>query len=114
MTEWLAMLGARVETLGSIQAVATELGYSRSSISLALAGKYPAKVTKLQAAVVTAYTRCHCPYLAREITAVECRGHRTRPTPQSNPEELRFWSACQGCPVGRQLAAAEAVRRDAC
>jgi hypothetical protein len=112
--EWLDMLGARVEQLGSIQAVATELGYSRSSISLALSGKYPAKVTKLQAAVITAYTRCECPYLAATITSAECRRYRTRPVPQSNSSDLRHWNVCQSCSVGRQLAAAEAIRRDAC
>lgn len=109
-TGWLDLLRTRVEELGSIAAVAAEVGYSRSAVSLALSGNYPAKVTKLAAAVIAAYTRCVCPYLKREITAAECRRHRTRPMPQSVPDELRFWSTCQRCPVGQRLAEAEAVR----
>jgi hypothetical protein len=111
---WRELLRARVDELGSIQAVADELTYSRTSISLALAGRYPAKETRLEAAVVTAYGRCACPYLAQEITVIECRRHRTRAMPQSDPALLRHWAACQGCVIGRRLAAAEALRREPC
>jgi hypothetical protein len=108
------MLRARTKQLGSIVAVAEELGYSRSAISLALAGQYPARVTKLKAAVVAAYTRCDCPFLVRLITSAECRQFRTRPLPQSQPDQLKHWCSCQQCPVGHALAQAEAVRREAC
>jgi hypothetical protein len=112
--DWLDLLRARVDTKGSIAAVAAELGYSRSAISLALDGKYPAKVTKLKAAVVAAFTICDCPYLARTLAAAECRQYRTRPLPQSQPDQLKHWCSCQQCPVGRALAQAEAMRREAC
>jgi hypothetical protein len=111
--DWLELLRMRVATLGSISAVARELRYSRTAISLALAGKYPAKsTTQLAAAVIAACMPCSCPFLGREITAGECRLFRTRPIPQSRPDELRHWAVCQDCPIGARLAAAEAQRRE--
>lgn len=110
--EWVDMLRSRVEQLGSIAAVAREVGYSRSAISCAVADKYPAaNTTRLAAAVIMTYARCECPYLGCEITSGECRRFRTRPIPQSWPNELRHWAACQGCAIGARLAQAEGVRR---
>jgi hypothetical protein len=109
---WIQLLRARTEQLGSRAAAAREIGYSRSAVSLALDGKYPARdVTRLSATVTALYTRCDCPSLATEITAGQCRGHRMRPMPQSNPDELRFWASCQGCAIGARLAEAEVTRR---
>jgi hypothetical protein len=109
--EWIELLRARVAET-SIAAAAREIGYSRPSISMALAGKYPAAVGKLRAAVIAAYTRCRCPFLAREISAAECRRFRQRAIPQSQPAELRHWAACKSCAIGARLAEAEATRRD--
>jgi len=109
MSDWLDLLRSRVDQLGSIVAVARELGYSRTSISTVLSGNYPAKTTALQNKVVATYTRCDCPYLGRELTAIECRRFRTRPLPQSRPDELRHWSSCQRCPIGQALTAAESA-----
>jgi hypothetical protein len=108
---WLDLLRARVNELGTIQAVARELDYSRAAISLALSGKYPGSVTHLEATVIAAYGTCGCPHLRRTITAIECRKYRCRPIPQSRPEELRHWTACQSCPIGRRMALAEELRR---
>lgn len=113
-TPWLDLLKAQVARLGSRQAVADDLDYSRAAISQALSGKYPAHTTRLAAAVIAAYSRCDCPYLRQDIAAAECRRFRTRPIPRSVPEELRHWTACQGCPVGAMQANAEAIRRKAC
>lgn len=112
--EWLGLLREQVALLGSIQAVATRIDYSRAAISQALSGKYPAHTTRLAAAVIAAFSRCACPFLRRDITSGECRHFRTRPIPRSIPEDLRHWTACQGCPVGSRLAQAEALRRVAC
>jgi hypothetical protein len=109
--EWIDLLRARVAET-SIAAAAREIGYARPSISMALAGKYPAAVGKLRAAVIAAYTRCHCPFLDREIPAGECRRFRQRAIPQSKPDELRHWAACKGCPIGARLAEAETQRRE--
>lgn len=105
---WLDLLRKRCDEIGTA-ACAKELGYSRPSVSMARAGKYPAAVGKLRAAVIKAYSRCDCPFLGAEINALECRSHRCRALPQSNSEALRFWAACRGCPVGQRLAEAEAA-----
>jgi len=108
--EWMALLAHRVVQLDGIKArVADELGVSRTAISLALAGRYPGGTGRIAAKVLARYRICDCPWLKTDIVADECRQYRTRPMPQSNPGELRFWSACQDCPVGAVMARSEAI-----
>lgn len=104
---WIELLSARCTEIG-VAATARELGYSRAAVSMARAGKYPAGIEHISAAVIRTYSQCDCPYLGVRITAADCRRNRSRPMPMSKPEALRFWTACRGCPIGRRLADVDA------
>jgi DNA-binding transcriptional regulator YdaS (Cro superfamily) len=104
-TDWLKLLAEEVSRAGSIKAVADRLGISRTSVSLALAGRYPAKTTKLELLVLETFQdMVRCPFLDADITREICRGHRCRPMPQSDPAKLRHWGSCRKCGVGKLLA----------
>lgn len=88
---------------GSVQAVATLLGVSRTQVSLAYRGKYNASTENIAAKVLETFGEgigpVSCPYLGREIDARECRKFRERPVPMSHASELQHWKACHSCPV---------------
>lgn len=94
--DWLAMLRTKAEATSN-QIVADELDVSRTTISLVLAGKYPAKTDKIAAKVLDAYARVTCTYTGIEITHAECRSTSTANTPTSSPQAMRQWRACQSC-----------------
>lgn len=94
--DWFALLTAEARRT-SITATAARLGYSRTAVSLALAGKYPGGTDKLAATVLETFRRTQCPHLDREVTPVECAKHGGR-VPTSSPAALRLWRACQACP----------------
>ena len=107
MTAALSKLSARSEALvkgaiarhGSIKAVAAEIGYSRTALSLALAGKYRGALTALEEQIVARLsTAVLCPHLDRTITPDECRDYRERPLQTANPKAVRHWQACRFCP----------------
>jgi len=94
--DWLALLAAEAART-SIAATGRRLGYSRTSISLALAGKYPGRTDKLAAKVLATLGHRVCPHLGREVTPGECADNGDR-MPTSSPAALRLWRACQTCP----------------
>jgi lambda repressor-like predicted transcriptional regulator len=93
---WLTILRTKVAG-SSRQAVADELDVSRTTISLVLDGKYPAKTDKIAAKVMDMYARVTCPHTGVEITHAECRITSTAATPTSSPQAMRQWRACQSC-----------------
>jgi len=94
--DWLTLLRAKVAA-SSNQAVADELAVSRTTISLVLADKYPAKTDKIAAKVTGLYARITCPHTGIEITHATCRTTATAGTPTSSPQAMRQWRACQSC-----------------
>ncbi|MGE4539239.1 MAG: LacI family transcriptional regulator [Desulfovibrio sp.] len=94
--DWLALLTEEAART-SITATARRLGYSRTSISLVLAGKYPGGTDKMAARVLEAFRRVVCPLLDKEVTPAECAKNGGR-VPTSSPAALRLWRACQTCP----------------
>ena len=94
----LDLIRAEVERRGSIQAVAAELDYSRSAISLALAGRYPGSTERLEARAVERLGRVHCPHQERDISITECRRLRRAPMQTSSRAAFRQWQACRLCP----------------
>jgi len=96
MNDWLTILSAKVAATSN-QAVADELGVSRTTISLVLADKNPAKTDKIAAKVIDAYGRVTCHHTGIEITHAECRTTSTSATPTSSPQAMRQWRACQSC-----------------
>jgi len=92
------LLEAAVERMGSVAAVARVLGYGRSSISLALAGKYIGDTGKIRIAIFERLRgSVDCPHLGMELTAGDCASFRERGIPTSSPAQIKHWQACQMC-----------------
>lgn len=98
-TEILAVLREQVAILGSIDAVAGKLGYSRPAVSLALRGKYPGATDRLRARIVEVFLDAiFCPHVEKPLPTDECRWWRTCPCPTSSNIAVRHWVACKSCP----------------
>jgi hypothetical protein len=96
---WLTLLAEDVARTGSKAKTAARIGISRSAVSLALAGRYPAATDKLEAKVLEALAgMVPCPYDSQDIPRRSCRDRALRPMPMSSARELRSWTACQSCP----------------
>jgi hypothetical protein len=92
-------LKAEVARLGTKQAVADIIGRSRTAVSLALAGRYPAKSTaSFEAAVLDAFDRIDCPFLGDPVRRDHCRATATGRCPTHSPHAAAHWRACQACP----------------
>ncbi len=96
---WLTLLAADVAKTGSKAATARRVGISRTAVSLALAGKYPAEDTsRIEARVLAALAgRVPCPHEGTDIARPTCTDRSGRPMPMSSPAELRAWMACRTC-----------------
>jgi hypothetical protein len=101
--EWIGLLRAERALGKSISQIAREVGMARPSVSMLIAGTYPAQsldlVTRKHAGAVFARYRRQvlCPHLRRGISADECTRLASAPMAASNPEKLRQWGACKGC-----------------
>lgn len=94
--DWFVLLSEEVART-SITAAARRLGYSRTAISLAVAGKYPGDTKKLAVKVLGELGTADCPHLERPVTVAEC-ADAAGEMPTSSPADLRLWRACQTCP----------------
>lgn len=83
----------------TITEIAEEIGYKRPSLSLYLHDKYPSPSNaRIEAAILNTFCdRIVCPHLASDIAQAQCADYRARPLPQSAPDELKHWLACQRC-----------------
>ena len=110
MSGWLELLRQQVAAKG-VRAVARELGLSKSTVSLAVSGRYPASTRKIEEAVRRVYGEGRallCPELG-EISVATCVrnweeaqriGLRT-----NDPDKLRLFRVCRDCPVrGKEVA----------
>jgi hypothetical protein len=100
LPDWKQLVLNRKEQLGSLQKVADELGYSRTSLSLALRDKYIGSTARLVKKVLAVLGKIECPYLKHEISSIDCQKYKERDAPTQNPAEMRHWRACQSCPIG--------------
>ncbi len=98
---WMDLLQRAVDA-SSMGKVAADLGLGRPTISLVLAGKYPARTDRIAARVIGMYGHVQCPFLEEEITGAKCQEYSSRSAPTSSPFAMRHWRACQGCPNRRQ------------
>ncbi len=98
--DWIAALRAAVQRMGSIQAAADTIGYSRTAVSLVLAGKYDRDTSRLAEAVRTRLGQIECPFLAEPISGQACADHQQRPEPGPDDPEYWHWRACAACRVG--------------
>ena len=94
---WLELLRTRVARDGCA-AVGRAIGYSRTAVSLANAGKYPGGTEKLASAVMDRLGAVLCPHQGREIPMKTCRGLRSAPMPTANRSAYRQWQACRTRP----------------
>lgn len=94
---WLTLLRTEADRT-SIQATADRIGYSRTGVSLVLAGKYPGKTDRIARATLSALEQAvDCPYLGEPLAGHECRASATAKAPTHNPMKLSHWRACQQC-----------------
>lgn len=103
--EWLQLLREEQAKGKSISQIAREVGMARPSVSMLLAGTYPAQkldlvTQKHGARVVQVYRdRVLCSHLQRSISNEDCKGFAAAPMSTSNPEKLKQWAACRKCPL---------------
>lgn len=81
----------------SITAVAVQIGFSRTALSLYMSDKYPAEPTELESAIRTRYDQYICPHTQQEITGQDCQTRANQPKPFGGRAKLIHWQACQGC-----------------
>lgn len=110
--EWLALLRAQVAKGRTISEVSRESGIARSSLSMLIAGTYPAQsldlVTRKHGTRIMKLYRDQvlCPHQRRGIGADRCRELAETPMSTSNPEKLAQWRACRRCsfnPVAEEI-----------
>ena len=94
---WRELLQAQCLSRG-LAAVASQLGYSKATLSLVCSGKYGADTNKIELAVLEHFGVIACPFEAREISVRECLSWSGRDVPTSSSWALQHWSACQTCP----------------
>lgn len=102
--EWVQLLRTEVAKGRSIAAVARDIDMPRPSLSMLLAGTYPAgldNVSRKFAATVISRFRGQvlCPHLRTGIGIDVCKGHAAAPMMMSSPDQLKFWAACRACPL---------------
>ena len=93
---WFALLKARIAA-ASLRQVAAELGYSGTTLSLIVHGKYAGKTDRVAAAVAARYETVACPYQGKTIPLHECRDTASGKAPTQNPIKMQQWLACQKC-----------------
>ncbi|MBK0397302.1 XRE family transcriptional regulator [Kingella sp. Marseille-Q4569] len=93
---WFALLKARIAA-ASLRQVAAELGYSGTTLSLIVHGKYAGKTDRVAAAVAARYETVACPYQGKTIPLHECRDTASGKAPTHNPIKMQQWLACQKC-----------------
>ena len=94
---WRELLEAEIREKGQ-SAVAHELGYSSTTLSLVRRNKYPGGTDRIEAKVLEVFGEVSCPFLGQSIPADQCRRTRLAPVPTSSPRALQHWSACRTCP----------------
>lgn len=85
---------------GSSQAkVAARLKVSDATVSNALKGRYIGNVDRLAERIRGELLKATvgCPVLG-EISARICQDEREKPFSAHNPQAVRLWRACRGCP----------------
>lgn len=103
--EWLMLLRSERARGRSISEIARACGMARSSVSMLIAGTYPARSLDLVerkhgALIVKAFRdRVLCPHLRRAIAFDDCHRHATAPMSISNVARMRHFEACRRCPL---------------
>jgi len=104
MSNWLQLLQKQIETKGQT-AVASELGVSKTTISLIAAGKYQASPERIATRVLAMYGaggRVDCPVLGL-IEPKACAETQAKAVKigmrAGSPQTLRLYKACLACEI---------------
>lgn len=97
VNHWRELIQAKLDAGGSLTALAQELGYARTSLSLAFRGKYKGSTDKIEKRVIEVLSTVECPYLDKSITTAQCSAFSEREAPTHNPSEMRHWRQCRKC-----------------
>ena len=96
--KWRVLLDEALARHGdNKQAVANELGVSRTAVSLVCADKYHGRMDKFEKLVMDTYSRVECPHDGERVSPAQCKDLAERAAPTSSPREMRLWRACQNC-----------------
>ena len=95
---WREILQAQCQARG-LAAVATQLGYSKATLSLVCSGKYGAHTDKIEEAVLEHFGVVACPFEGQVLSVQVCRSWSQRDVPTSSSWALQHWCACQACPL---------------
>lgn len=96
--DWLAAL-RQLARETSIAAAGRRIGMARASVSLVLAGKYPAQTDKVEATVrATLIGQVTCPAMGEPIAIDRCREISSRPFSAASGRAARQYNICQSCP----------------
>jgi hypothetical protein len=92
--------------------VASEVGISKATVSLLLAGKYGASTSKMEARILAMYGGgglVNCPLLGG-ITPELCAGKHAKAKAigmkAGNPDTVRLYKTCLNCPIRNPKEAA--------
>ena len=90
MSDWLALLRARVAEIG-IGPTAREIGISRTSVDLLIKERYPASTDRMAARIIDRYTRHECPYDGALLHSDACsRVQPGGPAPLAGVPEMQI------------------------
>ena len=97
MTDRMDVLRKAVEQHGQA-AVARRIGYSPSSVSQALSGKYAGSLDNMLQSVAEHYGNevVQCPVMG-EIPLRRCEAERRKPFGATSPQRARLFIACRNC-----------------
>lgn len=96
--DWLAALRAVAAQAGIAEA-GRRIGMARASVSLVLAGKYPAGTDKVETRVrAVLLGRVACPAMGESIALDRCRDIASRPFSAASGRAARQFRTCQSCP----------------
>lgn len=102
--DWLVLIKEQRAKGKSVSQIAREIDLARSSVSMLIAGSYPAESLDLVgrkhgAKIVRTYQAGQaCPHLRRTISFADCATNASAPMSTASPESLKLWRACRHCP----------------
>lgn len=77
--------------------LAERIGYSRTALSLAVNGRYPAGEGRIAKEILGLLPQVACPFLGQRIDRQLCAAIALGAPPTTNPNRVRHWRACQRC-----------------
>ena len=92
---WLELLQREVAR-SSCQKVANQLGVSRTTVSLVMAGKYGAATDAIAQRVLNTFGHIDCPVVG-QILPKQCETYHDRTAPLNNPVAMQHFRICQSC-----------------